>query len=144
MKKFFFLLLYPTIFYNAQGQKCKEKDVPAAVVQGFHKSYPTAKKCYWGKDSIYYQVAFYNGKAPVSVTYDDTGSPILTERQIPIEDLPTNIVAYVQKNYPGEIFKNVVQVTKSPGNVTYEVEVRDVALEFDGQGNYLEALKCHR
>lgn len=142
MKKLLLLPLFAAFFVGVKAQKCKEKDVPPQVVDAFHKDYPNAKKCYWGKDSINYQVAFYTGKAPVAVTYDAAGKKMLTEMQIPVEELPPNITAYVQKNYPGEIYKNVVQVTDAAGIISYEVEVKNVALEFDANGNFIESLPC--
>lgn len=142
MKKFFLLPVLIVIAVSAEAQKCKEKDVPPSVAAAFHNDYPNTKKCYWGKDSINYEVAFYAGKAPVSVTYDSAGKKMLTEMQIPVEDLPKSITEHVQKNYPDEIFKNVVQVTDAQGMVSYEVEVKDVALEFDSKGNFIESLPC--
>lgn len=142
MKKLFFLVLAATIFIGVQAQKCKAKDVPPPVIHAFQKEYPSAKKIYWGKDSINYMVAFHTGKAPVAVTYNAEGKRVITEMQMPVEDLPPVIVDYVQKNYPGEIFKNVVQVTDANGIVSYEVQVKDLALEFDAKGNFIESLKC--
>jgi len=143
MKKLFLLLLLAAFFSNAQAQKCKAKDLPSSVMDAFHKDYPNAKKCYWGKDSINYEVAFFTGKAPISLTYDTTGKRIITEMQMPVEDLPQGVAAYVQKNYPDEIFKDVAQITDASGIVTYEVQIKDMALEFDAKGNYLESLKCN-
>ncbi|MEO8711819.1 MAG: PepSY-like domain-containing protein [Parafilimonas sp.] len=143
MKHLFLLLLSVAVFIDVEAQKCKAKDVPSSVMDAFHKDYPNEKKCYWGKDSINYEVAFFNGKAPISVTYDAAGKKLSTEAQMPVEDLPKNITEYVQKNYPGEIFQNVVQITDGEGIISYEVQVKDMALEFDAKGNYLESLKCN-
>lgn len=142
MKKLFLLLLLVSFIGTTQAQKCKANAVPASVKDAFHKEYPSQKKCYWGKDSSNYQVSFFTGKAPVAVTYDAAGNRIVTERQVPVEDLPQGILEYVQKNYPREIYKNVVQVIDAKGIITYEVQVKDMALEFDAKGNYLESLKC--
>lgn len=142
MKKFIFLLVPAAFAISAHAQKCKAKDVPSTVTSAFEKDYPGANKCYWGKDSGNYMVAFYNGKAPVSVTYKPNGTKMLTEMQLPVEDLPQSIRDYVQKNYPNEIFQNVVQITNDVGTVSYEVEVKDMALEFDANGNFQEALSC--
>ncbi len=134
------MLLLAAFVINVQAQKCKAKDVPPAVTNAFNKEYPNAKKCYWGKDSINYQVAFYAGKAPISVTYAAAGSRIITEMQMPVEDLPQGIADYVQKNYPGEIFRDVAQITDAAGIITYEVQVKDIDLVFDAKGNFLRSL----
>ena len=143
MKKLFLLLALAAYVSNAQAQKCSAKDVPAPVTDAFNKAYPVAKKCYWGKDSINYQVSFFTGKAPISVTYDAAGKRIITEMQMPVEDLPQTVKGYVQKNYPGEIFQDVAQITDADGMVTYEVQVKDMDLVFDAKGSFLTSMKCY-
>jgi len=142
MKKLFLFALLSIFMVKADAQKCKAKDVPETVMSAFKKAYPIETKCYWGKDSINYQVSFFNGKAPISVTYDVTGKRVITEMQMPVEDLPPSVMEYVQKNYPGEIFQNVVQITDAGGMVTYEVQVKDLALVFDTKGSFVESMKC--
>ena len=68
MKKLFLLFALAAVISNVQAQKCSAKDVPAPVMDAFNKAYPNEKKCHWGKDSIDYQVSFFTGKAPISVT----------------------------------------------------------------------------
>ena len=128
---------------KAEAQKCKAKDMPPAVMEAFNKAYPNTKKTYCGKDSINYQVSFFDGKAPISVTYDAKGKRLITEKQMPAEDLPQNIPDYVKKNYSGEIFQEVAQITDGEGMVTYEVQVKDLDLIFDAKGNFLQSLKCY-
>lgn len=143
MKKYLFLLLLFASGNYVQAQKCKAKDVPAAVMDAFKMEYPTVKKAWWGKDSLHYHAGFFNGKAPGSVTYDITGKKVITEMQVLIEDLPLRIRDYVQKNYPGEIYKEAAQITDAAGIITYEVEVKDMDLIFDATGNFIQALKCY-
>ena len=143
MKKLFLLLALAAYVSNAQAQKCSAKDVPAPVTDAFNKAYPVAKKCHWGKDSINYQVSFFTGKAPISITYNATGKRIITEMQMPVEDLPQTVTEYVQKNYPGEIFVDVAQITDAGGVITYEVQVKDIDLIFDSKGNFITSMKCY-
>ena len=143
MKKLILLML-PVIFtMQAKAQKCKTKDVPVAVMDAFKNAYPDSKKTCWGKDSSNFQVAFHNGKAPVSVTYNATGKRIITEMQMPVEDMPQSIAEHIKKNYPGEIIIEAAQITDAEEIVTYEVQVKDLALVFDAKGNYLQTLKCY-
>lgn len=143
MKKLILLLLAAAFAISVQAQKCKEKDVPAPVKDAFNKEYPNSKKTCWGKDSGNYMVAFHNGKAPVSVTYDPSGKRVITEMQTPVEDMPQSIMDYVKKNYPGEIIVEAAQITDAEGVVTYEVQVKDLDLIFDAKGNFVESLKCY-
>ena len=62
--------------------------------------------------------------------------------QMPVEDLPQTVTEYVQKNYPGEIFVEVAQITDAGGIITYEVQVKDVDLIFDSKGNFITSMKC--
>lgn len=143
MKKLLLFSLLSIFMVKAYTQKCKAKDVPPTVMSAFKNAYPNETKCYWGKDSINYQVSFFNGKAPISVTYDSSGKRLITEMQMPVEDLPKNIVDYVQKKYPGEIFQDVAQITNAEGIITYEVQVKEMDLIFDAKGNFLQSMKCY-
>lgn len=143
MKKIFLFLLFVVFISELQAQKCKAKDVPEAVRNAFKGAYPDVKKTCWGKDSINYQVGFFTGKAPMSVTYDNTGKRIISEMQMPVEDLPQSVRDYVQKNYPGEIYQEAAQITDASGNITYEAQIKDMALVFDAKGNFIESLKCY-
>ena len=143
MKKLFLLLTLAAFLNSAQAQKCSAKNVPAPVMDAFNKNYPDTKKCHWGKDSANYQVSFYNGKAPVAVTYSAGGKRIITEMQMPVEDLPQAVSAYVQKHYPDEIFQEVAQITDAAQVITYEVQVKDLDLVFDAKGNFITSMKCY-
>ena len=143
MKKLLFFSMILLFMVKAEAQKCKAKDMPPAVMDAFNKAYPNTKKTYCGKDSSNYQVSFFNGKAPVSVTYDAAGKRLITEMQMAVEDLPQSITDYVQKNYPGEIFQDVAQITNADEKVTYEVQVKDMDLIFDAKGDFLESMKCY-
>ena len=143
MKKLLLFSLVLLFMAKAEAQKCKARDMPPVVMEAFNRAYPNTKKTYCGKDSNNYQVSFFNGKAPVSVTYDAMGKRLITEMQIAVEDLPQSITDYVQKNYSGEIFQEVAQITNAEGMVTYEVQVKELDLIFDAKGNFLESLKCN-
>jgi len=128
---------------QTEAQKCKAKDVPPPVMDAFKKEYPAVKKVYWGKDGIHYHAGFFDGKVPGSVTFDIMGKRLITEMQMPVEDLPQPVRDYVEKNYSGEIFKEVARITDADGMITYEVEVKDMDLIFDAKGNFIQALKCY-
>ena len=65
MKKLLLFALLSIVIVKADAQKCKAKDMPPAVMDAFNKAYPNIKKTYCGKDSLDYQVSFFDGKAPV-------------------------------------------------------------------------------
>ena len=143
MKKLLLFSLVLLFMAKAEAQKCKARDMPPVVMEAFNRAYPNTKKTYCGKDSSNYQVSFFNGKAPVSVTYDASGKRLITEMQMPVDDLPKSIMEYVQKNHPGEIFQDVAQITDEEGIVTYEVQVKDLDLVFDAKGNFLQSFNCY-
>jgi len=136
-------LLLASFVIHVNAQKLKPKDVPQPVLKAFKDSFPNVKKSYWGKDSIHYHVGFFYLKAPGSVTYDITGKRIISEMQMPVEDLPQNIVEYVQTNYPGEVVKEAAQIITGEGMITYEVEIKDFDLIFDTIGNFIKSFKCY-
>lgn len=143
MKRLMLILALYLQTAKTEAQKCKVKDVPAAVQNAFSTAYPGIKKTYWGKDSGNYHVAFCDGLSPVSVTYNTSGKRIITEMQIPAEDLPQNIMQYLRQHYPSEIFVDVAKLTDSLETETYEVQVKDLSLVFDVSGKLLQTLKCY-
>lgn len=143
MKNVFLLLLIVASVGKLQAQKLKSKHVPASVMTAFKNDYPNTKKTYWARDSSNYQVAFHNGKAPVAVTYDPSGKKVITEMQMPVEDMPQGIIDYIKRNYPNEIVVEAAQIIHGEGMVTYEVQVKSIALVFDANGNFMQSLQCY-
>lgn len=142
MKKIILFAVLTIFIQNAVAQRCKVRDMPPAVMQSFNKAYPNTKTTSCGKDSANYQISFYDNNAPTSVTYDATGKFIIKERQIPAEDLPKIILEYMKKNYPGQIFHEVAEITFKDNVVTYEIQVKNIALVFDEKGNFLQEYDC--
>ncbi len=143
MKKALFCFILSIAASSTQAQKLAVKDVPFVVLNAFKDSFPAVKKAYWGKDSIHYHAGFFHLKAPGSVTYDSTGKRIITEIQVPVEDLPKLISDYIQKKYPAEMIKEAAKITDGMGVITYEVEIGGFDLIFDAKGNFLQSLKCY-
>lgn len=142
MKKVVLFLSLILFAATLNAQKCKEKDMPAGVMGAFNKAYPDVKKMYCGKESTNYQISFFEGNAPVSITYNGDGKRLITEKQIPVEDLPQGIIEYVQSNYPGEIYQEVAQITNEDGIISYDVQVKMIDLVFDANARYIGAFRC--
>lgn len=122
---------------GAAAQKIRERNVPQSVRNIFHQQFPGIKKTYWGRDSVHYHVAFYTGKAPCTITYDSAGKVIITELQIPVEELPEEARKYIAGKYPNERYRDVGKLTDRNGAITYEVEVKGVVIVFDERGKVL-------
>lgn len=123
------------------AQKVQEKDVPATIKAAFQKNYPTARELKWEKENGNYEAEFEMEEADYSVLIDISGNIIETEAEIRIEALPADAVAYVSKNYAGQKIREAARIIDSKGAITYEVEIKNKDLIFDGNGDFIKEIK---
>ena len=77
----------------------------------------------------------------MSATFDEKGTWLETESKIEINELPSGVVAYVEKNYKGQKIKEAAKL-KLPGGVTnYEAEIKGKDLVFDASGKFIKESK---
>ena len=141
MKNIIFITLIVLSVCEAEAQKCKSKNVPFSITNAFKQTHPTIQKTHWGKDEMNYQVTYVEHNAPVSITYDPLGKMIITETQISVEQLPVSVTQYVEKNYPQDIYEDVAKITDADNSIAYEVQIKNTALIFDAQGNFVQEMK---
>ena len=63
------------------------------------------------------------------------------ERNIPMEALPSDIIAYVNSKYKNKKIKEISKMTDRMHVVSYQVQVDGKNLVFDSKGNYLKSVK---
>lgn len=123
---------------GAFAQKIKEADVPAAVKDGFKKSFPNAKANDWEKEDANFEVEFDHNKVETSALFDATGKLLETEVEIGASTLPGAIVEYCNKNMAGKKIKEASKITKADGTVMYEAEVEGADYLFDSNGKFVK------
>ncbi len=142
MKKLFPLLFIVSFIIQAQAQKLKEADVPTAVKDAFNLAHPNMKDVDWSKDGNNFEAGYDKGKLDMTASFNDQGVLIETETEIPIYDLPSNVIDYVKKHYPNRRIKEAAKIISAGGVVTYEAEVHGMDLIFDKKGNFIKKMKA--
>lgn len=122
----------------AQAQKISQDHVPEQVKATFQKQYPEVQKVKWEKDNGNYEAEFEIGQSEVSMVIDSAGGIVKIEEEIGADALPKNTKDYLTKQFPGKKVKEATKTTDGKGVITYEVEVGDEELVFDGNGNFVK------
>ena len=117
----------------------KSVKVPSAVNAAFSKMFPDSKNVTWEKEKGNYE-ANWGGKSKEdnSVMFKPDGTFIEKVKAIPISQLPSSVLAYVNKHKKGANITEAGLVTNADGKITYEVEVNKKDLIFDEKGSFLK------
>jgi hypothetical protein len=140
MKKIFLMLVVMGFIMQSYSQEnLSDKEIPVAVMSSFKNSYPSVKDAKWTKEGIYYQGSFTKNDMDKRVTYDASGKLIKSHSEIESSALPPTAADYVKQHYNKEEVKKAFRVTDSRNTVTYEAEVKGDELNFDSEGNIINA-----
>lgn len=142
MKKTVTTILMMSLATLSFTQKLKQQDVPAPVLSAFKKMYPAVNSIHWDKENKNYEAGFVLNKKAHTVVLDATGNMVETEVEIERDQLPKDILAYVQKYYAGKSVKEIAKITDAKNNITYEVEINGTDLLFDSNGIFLKKAKA--
>ena len=124
---------------SVHAQDLKEKDVPAVVKSALKQKYPDAGKVSWEKEKGNFE-ANWGGKSGEdnSAIFTPAGEFQELVQAIPISQLPSPIVPYVNEHYKGTKIKEAGKITDSGGKRKYEVEIKGKDLIFDEKGMFLK------
>jgi len=141
MKKYIALSVLLSVFsLKSFSQKIKESEVPAAVETSFGKLFSgsTAK---WEKENGNFEAGFKKEGKTMSATFQPDGTFLESETNIKQSELPPAVINYLQANYTNKKIKESAKITNATGAITYEAEVDDKDLIFDGNGKFLKEVK---
>ncbi|MEO6882789.1 MAG: PepSY-like domain-containing protein [Bacteroidia bacterium] len=141
MKKMLLFLAMTSIVSLASAQKCQEKDVPSAVKDKFVSLYPSNKVEKWEKDGSNYDACFEQTKKKIKVTFSASGTLVKTETKISVIELPQTVKDYANRNYPGKKISDASKVVDIDNTTTYKIEVNDLKLVIDSNGNLIQSKK---
>ena len=127
-------------FSSVIGQKINDGDVPTAVKAAFTKAYP-GLKAKWEKEQGNFEAGFKKDGKTMSATFESTGLFVESETVIKESELPADVLSYVKSNYNNKKIKESAKITNASGVVTYEAEVDDTSLIFDGNGKFIKSVK---
>ncbi len=133
---------------SGKEQKLTKKDLPAAVLASFEKSYPKAEIKEVGKetkDSVTtFEIVSVDGKAKRTVAYLADGTLTEIEEVVSEKDLPDAAKQSLAKDYPKGKVEKIEKVTKGDV-VTYEAKVvsgkEQTEVVFDSTGKLVKSEK---
>ncbi|MGN6248881.1 MAG: PepSY-like domain-containing protein [Ginsengibacter sp.] len=124
----------------AQENEANEHiNVPNAVKTALHQKYPQATHVGWEKENGNYE-ANWGGKdhEANSVQFTPAGKFIEIVKEIPVSQLPSNVVSYVKSHYHTKVTE-AGKVTDAKGKTSYEAEVHGKDVIFDANGNFVRS-----
>jgi hypothetical protein len=121
-------------------EKHKKITVPKEVESSFAKHYPGTKAKWELEDGKYEAMFKINGKE-ASAVFDAKGVMEESEVEISSSELPASTAEYMKTHYKGVTVKEVAKITKSSGEINYEVAVKGKDLIFDAGGKFLKEIK---
>lgn len=137
------ILFALTMFaFGQENGHNKHIKVPAVVKTAFYRKYRDAKRVTWEKENDNYE-ANWGGKSGEdnSVQFTPSGEFIEIVKAIPRNQLPEQIIVYVNKHYKGVKITEAGKVTNAAGKISYEIELKGKDVIFDEQGNFIKSEK---
>lgn len=139
MKKIILLLAITIGFIaGSYAQNLMPNDVPAKATKSFEKSHSKISQVDWSKEGDNFKASYIENDINKAVVYTDSGKLMETEKEITFSQIPTSVLKYVNDNFPGQIIKKKVLITRSNGKSTYELKIKQQDLAFNSQGKYLQ------
>ncbi|MCX6246206.1 MAG: PepSY-like domain-containing protein [Bacteroidetes bacterium] len=125
MKKLFLLpVIVLFISLQCHSQSVAADKVPVPVKQSFGKMFPSATGVNYSKEKKDFEVTFKENSVEKSAIFDRTGKWLESETVIRPEDLPKEVDAAVEKNFPGFTIAQVSKVEMPATGVVYEMDLK--------------------
>ncbi len=118
----------------AQEKKISMKELPPAVLNSFHKTYPKAKikglSTETEKGKTYFEIESMDGTTRRDLLYTPDGKAAEIEETIPSSELPKGSVQAIEKKIPG------AKITHAERNIrgtktTYELSVMSMKAKYE-------------
>ena len=111
----------------SQELSLKKKDVPKAILNAFHTSYPKATIKGYAKETdqgnVSYEIESLEGKTHRDISYTADGSVVSIEESIAYSDLPETIRNAIKKGYPKAKVSTCEKVVEG-GTTNFELVVQ--------------------
>lgn len=112
---------------GAQEKKIAKKDVPAAVLSAFAKTYPSAKikgtSTEVENGKTYYEIESLDGKQARDILYNPDGTVAEIEETISPRALPAPVSTTIALEMPKVVISKAERVQKG-AEISYEVHVK--------------------
>lgn len=130
-------LFYFSVNNYSCTQNLKESDVPSAVKQQLNMLHPGAMEIKWSKEDERFEAEFVVDGVESSVLFLSDGTIKETESEIPVNDLPADILNYVKDHFGGKKIEEAAKIMDDSGKVTYEAVIGGEDFIFDSTGKMI-------
>lgn len=126
-------------------KKLTKRDLPAAVLAAFEKSYPKAVIQGVGSEkedsAAYFEVESIDGAVKRDILYATDGTVHEVEESVTMKDLPEAARQSISKDYPHEKIDRVEKITRG-SEMTFEVKIgkgkEKMEIVFDAAGKTIK------
>ena len=130
---------------QAKDKKIAKKNLPAAVLSAFQKSYPNATIKGQSKEkenkTTYFEIESVDGKINRDILYTADGNATEIEETISKNDLPSDTQSFLKSTYAKSKIVKMEQVTKD-STIGYEIKIQTgkkvKELSFDATGKVIK------
>src|SRR5690349_12459336 len=125
-------LTMPLLISSCSGKLSTSK-VPEPVKKTFAAQFPGAGPT-WEKEDGNYEASFVSQGHEMSAVFDQAGTMLESETEIPVADLPTEIKSYLDTKLNKPVIKEAAKITMADGKIRYEANIKgkDIILETNG------------
>jgi hypothetical protein len=143
------VMLVGSALIRADEEKVELDKLPKAVSEAVKKMFPKAKFVSASKEEVdkktVYELAIKDGEQNIDVTVTPEGEIIEVEKEISVKDLPKDVAAALEKEYPKATIKKTEDITKGKDlkEQFYEVllvtkDKKTVEVVFDPKGKVVK------
>lgn len=118
------------------AQEKKKPEVPEVVKKAFATMAPSATKAKWEMEDGNYEAEYKENGKETSMVFSPAGKHLMTEHEIAISELPSNVAVDLARRAPGKKIEEASKLDYADGTIMYEAECGDVDYIFDAQGKY--------
>ncbi|HEX3025205.1 MAG TPA: PepSY-like domain-containing protein [Chitinophagaceae bacterium] len=127
-------------FFVAIAAQEKTK-IPVEVKASFAKQFSGVKNIRWGKEDKNFEVDFLQGDKKMSALFDASGKLKETEESISKNELPSDVIPYFNQHYKNITIKETAKITKSDGEINFEIGTKGKDILFNASGSFIKEVK---
>jgi hypothetical protein len=141
MKTLLYVLAFVGFISTSYAQVLQPAEVPTPVQKAFSRMNPKIDNVAWSQAGTSYLATFNDNHMEKSVSFNASGKFVQKEEQVSIAQLPTQALKYINDNLQDGYVRLAKKITKSGGKAYFLVSIKDMEINFDSGGKFLNSSK---